>query len=644
MDRSRLVLQRKRLLTRLRRKSGALGFLRRAVPPMVGAFLLTGTGLLRQPLPLAAGFVAAFPTGCGSIFAALGAVGGYILRCESTPAAMFTALTVLLLAAVGIFRVTNLPSTRWFLPVIASSVCAVLGSVCLLGGNETELAFWAADTLLAGLSAAGFRSAAEGNRTASAVLAACVVSGLGSAPFPAELGLFAAALLAAGCGELLPAAVIGLTLELSGNGTEYLTGALLLPQLFASCTHDRRLRAAGTALLPPVLLLCFGTPDALSLLALAGGGLAGWLLGSHRALFAPLTADEASAVTARLEQGASLLELVEAQFPVNAGMPMQEEAERVYDGAADHICRCCARFHKCWQQNAEESYQLLAGAARPILERGNARKEDFPQEFRSNCCHIDGFVMAVNQELEGMLYRRRFRMQLLESRRVIAQEYDCIAQYLRALSEPQRQKRPSFEPDVGIATVAKRGNRVIGDRCRCFSERNARYYAMLCDGMGSGEEAARISTETLELLEKLLRAGLDGEAALRLLNGAALLRDEGAYATVDLLELDLSDGTGVLYKWGSAPSYLGCGAKRRTLGRQTPPPGFFGEARPERFELALGGGLLLTLASDGAEQAAELIRSYQGSSPRELAALLTAGMPSEDDKTALCLRLYPKPF
>ena len=181
-------------------------------------------------------------------------------------------------------------------------------------------------------------------------------------------------------------------------------------------------------------------------------------------------------------------------------------------------------------------------------------------------------------------------MQLLESRRVIAQEYDCIAQYLRALSEPQRQKRPSFEPDVGIATVAKRGNRVIGDRCRCFSERNARYYAMLCDGMGSGEEAARISTETLELLEKLLRAGLGGEAALRLLNGAALLRDEGAYATVDLLELDLSDGTGVLYKWGSAPSYLGCGAKRRTLGRQTPPPGFFGEARPERFELALGGG------------------------------------------------------
>ena len=44
------------------------------------------------------------------------------------------------------------------------------------------------------------------------------------------------------------------------------------------------------------------------------------------------------------------------------------------------------------------------------------------------------------------------------------------------------------------------------------------------------------------------------------------------------------------------------------------------------------------------EEAAELIRSYQGSSPRELAALLTAGMPSEDDKTALCLRLYPKPF
>ena len=54
---------------------------------------------------------------------------------------------------------------------------------------------------------------------------------------------------------------------------------------------------------------------------------------------------------------------------------------------------------------------------------------------------------------------------------------------------------------------------------------------------------------------------------------------------------------------------------------------------------------LKTLVSDREmTEAAELIRSYQGSSPRELAALLTAGMPSEDDKTALCLRLYPKPF
>lgn len=644
MNRSRLILRNQRLLARLRQKSRGLRLLQRTVPPLLGSFLLAGTSLLRHPTPLAACFLAAFPPGCSSVFAALGAAAGYILRCDSIHAAMFTALTVLLLAAVGMFRVTNLPSTRWFLPLVASSVCAVLGGVCLLGGDETSLSLWAADTLLAGLSVAGFRSAVEGNRTASAVLAGCIVSGLSGAPLPTEVGLFAAALLCAGCGELLPATVIGLTLELSGNGVAYLTGALLLPQLFASCTADRRLRAAGAALLPPALLLCLGAADGLALLALAAGGLAGQLLGKNRRLFAPLTADKAAAVTARLEQGAHLLELVGQQLPESGWFPMREEAERVYDGAAEHICRCCARFRKCWQQNAEQTYEMLASAARPILERGTARREDLPADFCSNCCHTDGFVMAVNQELEGMLYRRRFRLQLSESRRVMAQEYDCIAQFLRALAAPQKSLRPAYEPDVGIATVAKKGNRVIGDRCRCFFGSNARYYAILCDGMGSGAEAADASAETLELLEKLLLAGLDGDAALRLLNGAALLRDEGAYATVDLLELDLSDGTGVLYKWGSAPSYLGCGAKRRTLGRQTPPPGFFGEARPERFELALGGGLLLTLASDGAESAGELIRSYQGSSPRELAALLTAGMPSEDDKTALCLRLYPKPF
>ena len=53
---------------------------------------------------------------------------------------------------------------------------------------------------------------------------------------------------------------------------------------------------------------------------------------------------------------------------------------------------------------------------------------------------------------------------------------------------------------------------------------------------------------------------------------------------------------------------------------------------------------MLVLVSDGAgrEDTEALIASFRGQSPRELAALLIAGVPAEDDMTAVCVSLLPR--
>ena len=611
--------------------------LRDCIPALAAGFFLSGAVLWQRPLPLAACYVASLPMGLPAVFGTFGAIGGYFLWCDGAEAALFAAMALLMLAALSIFQGTRLPATRWFLPSMAAAVCALLGAVCLLSG-EAEWSLWAARWLIAGAMTAALRT----QRTL--LLPAALVSGLAAVPLPVSLGLAAALALAYCADELVSAVLPAIALSLTGFYPNTALLAVLLPALVCRF-RTKPLRAATYLVLPLAVLLSSGELTPGNCGAVALGVAAGLVLRQTR-LLRPTPVGTAEEAQFRLETAAQVLDALSTQLPEQLAAPSVSEAAGIYDAAAERVCRCCARFHRCWQHRAQETYQALSGASKRIIERGTAHAEDFPQSFRNDCCHLDGFLTAVNQELEGMLYRRRYRMQLRESRQVVAEEFSCIAAYLRAEQLPEARAVARFQPQVGISTVGKNGNGAIGDRGACFAGRGADYYVLLCDGMGTGEGASRLSAETVRLLERLLRSGLAPEAALKILNGMELLRGTGCFTTVDLLRIDLCGGDATLYKWGAAPSYLRDDETVKKIGTATPPPGVGvgGDHLPERYALSLKWGEMLVLVSDGAgrEDTEGLIAAFRGQSPRELAALLIAGVPAEDDMTAVCVSLHPR--
>ena len=197
---------------------------------------------------------------------------------------------------------------------------------------------------------------------------------------------------------------------------------------------------------------------------------------------------------------------------------------------------------------------------------------------------------------------------------------------------------------AGIAARKKDGETVSGDAGTYFKREDGTLYVLLCDGMGTGEPAAGLSADCVHLLGDLLRAGVAPLDALRILNGTYLLRGDGCFSTVDLLHIDLTSGEAELLKWGAAPSYLRCGDTVKKLGTASLPPGVGvgGDHAPERYRLSLRGGEMLVLVSDGAGDAESAVAGFAGDSPRELAALLIAGLPAEDDMTAVAVALAPR--
>ncbi len=222
--------------------------------------------------------------------------------------------------------------------------------------------------------------------------------------------------------------------------------------------------------------------------------------------------------------------------------------------------------------------------------------------------------------------------------------------------EPGRMVLRQAEPlavSVGIASMKKEGESVSGDRGTYFKTDGGMLCVILSDGMGAGEEAARESAAAVEILEELLKAGVEPGCAMRLLNSSAMLKngDQWGYATVDLCCIDLFTGDTRFYKYGAAPSYIKTGRAIRRVKCTSLAAGMLAgeESAPDMVRMRLRPGNVALIASDGvlAENNDQWLRDILASSDGVETKLLAktalraaAGrFGNADDMTALAIRV-----
>lgn len=318
------------------------------------------------------------------------------------------------------------------------------------------------------------------------------------------------------------------------------------------------------------------------------------------------------------------------------------EVALIFDAASAAVCRSCAKYETCWQENAQQVYEDLSQIAPAILARGVAQPEDL--RFRDQCIHPEAFVTAINDALDENRAAQRFRSRLAETRIAAKTQYAAISRLLSHLAE--RIYAPGtevhFEPELSVQAAGRSGNAISGDRGAAFLGPDATYYVLLCDGMGTGAGAAEESTQAVSLLRRMLLCGLDAESALRALNGIYVLRDNGCFSTVDLLRINLTSGDAILYKWGAAPSYLKRSRGLRHLGGASLPPGLSNHESFSQIRLSMDHGGVLVLLSDGlsGKESQRRLECCDSMLPQDVALSLFAGRePGPDDCTAVAIRL-----
>lgn len=213
-------------------------------------------------------------------------------------------------------------------------------------------------------------------------------------------------------------------------------------------------------------------------------------------------------------------------------------------------------------------------------------------------------------------------------------------------------QREAYQIDSYILSRRKNGEERSGDSVLRAALEDGRDLIMLSDGMGTGEEAARQSTDALHLIEHFAKAGCGlAESASAVIPTLAVKLEERGFVTLDLLEINRFTGNLHLTKYGAAPSYLISGGACSCFKSHALPAGLAPEETPKTEDFTLPESGIFLMLSDGAADALTpswLRETYRlHASPREFAAALLdcaeKNGGAADDRTVIVVSFCKNP-
>ena len=282
------------------------------------------------------------------------------------------------------------------------------------------------------------------------------------------------------------------------------------------------------------------------------------------------------------------------------------------------------RVNRIWENKIAESRQLISRQLQDVSEA----VKHFAGEFKNDCTYeISMEDMAVSmldvlgvkvtgvnivKDKSGRLkakvnIRECVKNSLCERKiepvlsKVCGKKMKCVNKgCFGGNCTVELVEKENYKIDKAVARVRPLKENKYGDSYAIIKPDSERVIVALSDGMGTGERAANESLEAVNLLERLLVAGIEKETAIKLINSVLILKSyEESFATLDMLIFDLYSGMGEFVKTGGAASYIKRGEQIIKIKSDSLPAGIIGGVDPGSYRIPLNDGDVVVLISDG---------------------------------------------
>ncbi|OON97545.1 MAG: hypothetical protein ATN36_03045 [Epulopiscium sp. Nele67-Bin005] len=208
-----------------------------------------------------------------------------------------------------------------------------------------------------------------------------------------------------------------------------------------------------------------------------------------------------------------------------------------------------------------------------VIEMHTLPFKDEKEQLPSRVCRVITKALGVKTSCEEFLY----------------DEYGC---YFKLLP------RQRFGVACGTASCAK--GTLSGDVHSCMHLESGQYLMALADGMGSGEKAREESIATIEMLEEFMKAELNYELALTLINSSLLLKSNTEmFSTIDITLVDTTTGIAKILKAGASSTFVLRNNEVVTITSQSLPVGILKDIDVEHHSVQLEHGDVVIMVTDG---------------------------------------------
>lgn len=207
----------------------------------------------------------------------------------------------------------------------------------------------------------------------------------------------------------------------------------------------------------------------------------------------------------------------------------------------------------------------------------------------------------------------------------------------------------------GISNVTKTGSVSSGDSHSLIRLGNNKYLLALCDGMGSGENARKMSALTMGLVENFYKAGFEDEYIINNINKLLTINNQENFSTLDLCVIDLTKDIIDFIKLGATYGVIKRDNHVDKVETGTLPLGVLGEITPTISHFAVSNKDMIIMVTDGITDAfeeyenfAEFVNAIVSTNPQVVAqtildeAILRNGNIAKDDMTVLVARSFIK--
>lgn len=217
------------------------------------------------------------------------------------------------------------------------------------------------------------------------------------------------------------------------------------------------------------------------------------------------------------------------------------------------------------------------------------------------------------------------------------------------------KKKSRYDCVFGLASCNKAGNVESGDCHSIIRLGGNKFLLALCDGMGAGLQAHKMSAMTLGLIENFYKVGFDNDVVLESVNKLLAINNQENYSTLDVCLIDLDKEVADFIKVGAPFGLIKRENKIEVVEGGALPIGVLESISPSIMKTTISTKDIIVMVTDGISDAfggkedmIEYVSALATNNPQSIAeAILSEAvrlndMSSKDDMTVLVARTFLK--